>query len=173
MTERARPADAAAAPDAGPVPAEGQVPGAGRSSALLRAREALIAAADALCEAHDYAGAAGTLRVALERWPDGDPGRLAVIDRLARCAELCSEHAAAIELLGSLADGHATAGDLPSLGAARRRLATVHELCGDWTAALAAREAAAASFAQAGQAGEAAADRLEVATQLRNASRYA
>jgi DNA-binding CsgD family transcriptional regulator len=173
MTERARPDAATAAPDAGPVPAEGQVPGADRSSALLRAREALIAAADALCDAHDYAAAARTLRVALDRWPDGDPGRLAVIDRLARCAELCSEHAAAIELLGSLADCHAASGDLLSLAAVRRRLATTHELCGDWAAALAAREAAAASFAEAGQAGEAAADRLEVATHLRGAARYA
>src|ERR1700728_2133698 len=84
-------------------------------AALLRAREALIAAADALCDAHDYPAAARTLRVALDRWPDGDPGRLAVIDRLARCAELCSEHAAAVELLLILADSHAASGDLVSL----------------------------------------------------------
>src|SRR5690242_11122993 len=107
-----------------PVPRQAAVPGDGRESALLRAREALIAAADALCEAHDYAGAARTLRVALGRWPDGDPGRLAVIDRLARCAELCSEHAAAIELLESLADGYRKSGDVMSLAAVQRRLAT-------------------------------------------------
>src|ERR1700735_5658796 len=115
MTEWARPADAIAVPDAGPVPAEGQAPGADRAAPLTRARAALHAAADALCDAHDYPAAARTLRVALDRWPDGDPGRLAVIDRLARCAELCSEHAAAIELLLILADGHAASGDLLSL----------------------------------------------------------
>jgi DNA-binding CsgD family transcriptional regulator/tetratricopeptide (TPR) repeat protein len=176
VTERARPGGAAAVPAGGLAPAEGtegQAPGAGRASVLLRAREALIAAADALCEAHDYAGAARTLRVALDRWPDEDPGRLAVIDRLARCAELCSEHAAAIELLGSLAGRHAASGDLLSLAAVQRRLATAHELCGDWTAALADREAAAESFARAGHAAEAAADRLAVAVHLRGAARYA
>src|SRR5580704_5375103 len=158
MTERARPGEATAAPATGPVPAEGQAPGPDRASALPRARSALIAAADALCDAHDYAAAARTLRVALDRWPDRDPGRLAVIDRLARCAELCSEHAAAIELLASLADGHAASGDLLSLAAVQRRLATAHDLGGAWAAALADRQAAAASFARAGHAVEAAHD---------------
>jgi DNA-binding CsgD family transcriptional regulator len=170
MSEQARAGDCPAAPTVG---AAGQSPGDERASAPQRAREALIAAADALCDARDYAGAARTLQVALDRWPDGDPGRLAVIDRLARCAELCSEHAAAIELLRSLADGHGLSGDLLSLAAVRRRLATAHELGGDWDAALADREAAASAFAQAGQAGEAAADRLAVAAHLRGAARYA
>ena len=173
MTERARPVDAATAQAAGPVPAGEQVPGAGRPAALLRAREALITAADALCDAHDYAAAAQTLRVALDHWPTEEPGRLAVIDRLARCAELCSEHTAAIELLNSLADGHAKAGDLLSLATVQRRLATAHELCGDWAAALADREAAAVSFDRAGHAADAAADRLTIAVQLRGAARYA
>jgi DNA-binding CsgD family transcriptional regulator len=167
------PAGNSAVPAVNPVPARERAPDGGQVPALLRAREALVAAADALCEAHDYAAAARTLRVALDRWPDGDPGRLAVIDRLARCAELCSEHAAAIDLLRSLAEGHEASGDWLSLGAVRRRLATAHELCGDWAAALRDREAAAAAFARAGQAGEAAADRLAVAVQLRNAARYA
>jgi DNA-binding CsgD family transcriptional regulator len=155
-----------------PVPSEGAAPGGGREPALLRAREALISAADALCDAHDYAGAARTLRIALDRWPDGDPERLAVVDRLARCAELCSEHATAIELLRSLTDAHEASGDQVSLAAAQRRLATAHELRGDWAAALAAREAAAASFGRAGDLGEAAADRLAVAAHLRGAARY-
>jgi DNA-binding CsgD family transcriptional regulator len=160
-------------PATGPVRDGEQAPGADRASALLRARQALIAAADALCDAHDYTGATGTLRVALDRWPDGDPARLAVIDRLARCAELCSEHAVAIELLRSLADGYAASGDLLSLAAVQRRLATAHDLGGDWAAALADRQAAAASFARAGHAVEAATDRLTIAAHLRNAARYA
>ena len=86
MREQAAAGDAAPRPTGRPVPSEGAAPGDGRVPALLRAREALIAAADALCDAHDYAGAARTLRVALGHWPDGDPERLAVIDRLARCA---------------------------------------------------------------------------------------
>jgi DNA-binding CsgD family transcriptional regulator/tetratricopeptide (TPR) repeat protein len=162
-----------AAPAVSPVPAGEQAPGGGQAAALRRAREALVAAADALCDAHDYPAAAQALRVALDRWPDGDPGRLSVIDRLARCAELCSEHAAAIELLLILADGYAASGDPLSLAAVQRRLATAHELRGDWAAALADREAAAAALDLAGQAGEAAADRLTVAAHLRGAARYA
>src|SRR5262249_1306942 len=60
-----------------------------------------------------------------------------------------------------------------SHAAVQRRLATAHELCGDWTAALAAREAAAASFTRAGRAADAAADRLAVAVHLRGAARDA
>jgi DNA-binding CsgD family transcriptional regulator len=172
MREHATPGGSAPRTAASPVPSTGAAPGDGPGPALLRAREALIAAADALCDAHDYAGASRTLRVALDRWPDGDPARLAVIDRLARCAELCSEHATVIELLRSLADAHEKSGDLASLAAVQRRLATAHELRGDWAAALAAREAAAATFGRAGEPGQAAADRLAVAAHLRGAARY-
>jgi len=171
MREQGAAGDDAPGPTVNPVPSEGKAPG-DRGPALRRARAALVAAADALCDAHDYAGAARTLRVALDRWPAGDPERLAAIDRLARCAELCSEHAAAIELLGTLTHAYAATGDLTSLAAAQRRLAVAHELCGDWTAARAAREAAAVSFARAGQRGEAAADRLAVAVHLRGAAHY-
>ena len=173
MGERVAADGGRAVPTVHPVPAGERAPDGDQAPALLRAREALVTAADALCEAHDYSGAARTLRVALDRWPDGDPGRLTVIDRLARCAELCSEHAAAIDLLRSLADAHAASGDLLSHAAIQRRLATAHELCGDWTAALADREAAAVSFARAGHRAAAAADRLAVAAHLRLAARYA
>lgn len=178
MREQAASGDGAFVPAVSPAQEEATAAEEGpaqrddRAPPLLRAREALIAAADALCDANDYARAARTLRVALDRWPDGDPERLAVIDRLARCAELCSEHAEAIELLRSLADAHAASGDLASLGAVQRRLATAHELSGDWVPALAAREEAAASFGRAGQLGEAAADRLTIAAHLRGAARY-
>src|SRR6185437_4435236 len=121
-----------------------------------------IEAADALFDTHDYAGADRTLRLALDLDPDGAaagwPRRFPVIDRLARCAEMRSEHSAAIGLLRELAAGHRACGDLTAFAGAQRRLATVHELGGDWGAALASREAAAAAFRQAGLAGEAAAD---------------
>jgi DNA-binding CsgD family transcriptional regulator len=182
MREQAASGDSESVTTVSPVPDEGAAPGDGRTPAartldarepaLGRARAALIAAADALCDAHDYAGAALTLRVALDRWPDGDPERLAVIDRLARCAELCSEHAAALALLRSLADAYGASGEPLALAAVQRRIATAHELSGDWTAALAAREAAAVSFWRAGNLGEAATDRLAVAAHLRGAARY-
>lgn len=145
----------------------------GREPARRRARAALLRAADALFDASDYASAARTLRIALDCW-DGDPaGRLAVVDRLARCAEMSAEHAKAGALLRELADGYQRGGDLAAFAGASRRLATLHELGGDWTAALAAREAAATAFADSGQPGEAAADRLAVAAHLRSAARYA
>jgi len=173
----------AGSPDEGSPSADrpgGGVPGrptaGGRDTARLRARAALIDAADALFDTHDYAGAARTLRLALDVDPDGDaadwPRRFPVVDRLARCAEMCSEHAAAIGLLRELAAGHRTCGDLAALAGAQRRLATVHELAGDWGSALAAREAAAAAFGSAGRPGEAAADRLAIAAHLRGAARY-
>jgi DNA-binding CsgD family transcriptional regulator/tetratricopeptide (TPR) repeat protein len=145
----------------------------GREPARRRARAALLHAADTLFEASDYANAARTLRIALDRW-DGDPAdRLAVVDRLARCAEMSAEHVEAGALLRELADGYQRRGDLTAFAGASRRLATLHELAGDWTAALAAREAAAAAFADSGQPGEAAADRLAVAAHLRGAARFA
>ena len=157
---------------AAPVPDKAAAQEGGRGAALLRAREALIAAADALCDAHDYAGANRTLQVALDRCPDGDPARLGVIGRLARCAEQCSEHVAAIELLRELAVGYHRGDDLASFAVVQRRLATAHELLGDWASALTAREAAASGFAQAGQRGEAATDRLAIAAHLRGTARY-
>jgi tetratricopeptide (TPR) repeat protein len=145
----------------------------GREPARRRARSALLNAADALFDACDYASAARTLRIALDSW-DGDPaGRLPVVDRLARCAEMSAEHAEAGALLRELADGYQRGGDPIAFAGASRRLATLHELGGDWTAALAAREAAAAALADCGQPGEAAADRLAVAAHLRGAARYA
>jgi predicted ATPase len=68
------------------------------------AREALIAAADAHCSVHAYRDAARALRTALEHWPahQEDDARLSVVDRLARCAEMCSEYAEAVRRLAEL-----------------------------------------------------------------------
>lgn len=146
--------------------------------AVVRASDALVAAADALYELHAYADAARTLRTALSYWPaeavdsEGARRRLDVLDRLARCAELCSEHAEAVALLAELAMRRSQSGDLAGLAAAVRRLATVQEVRGDWPAALAARERAALSFNQAGMPGEAAIDRLAVAAHQRGAASY-
>jgi DNA-binding CsgD family transcriptional regulator/tetratricopeptide (TPR) repeat protein len=142
------------------------------------AREALVAAAGQHWAVHAYADAARALRTVLEHWPgdgeDGEDGgaRLAVIDRLARCAERCSQYADAVALLRELADGYEDRGDRGALAGTHRRLALVHELRGQWEPALAARETAATGFAAAGLPAEAAIDRLAVANHLRAAASY-
>ena len=123
-----------------------------------------------------------------------------MVDQLARCAEMCSEHAEAVTLLRELADGYRDAiqdraaqdraihdgaaqdralqdgaqdrAAQGRLGGAQRRLALAHELLGQWDAALAAREAAAVAFAVAGQPAEAAVERLAAAAHLRSAASF-
>ena len=138
------------------------------------ARQALIAAADEYSAVHAYRDAARALRTALEHSPTGtdDDARLSVIDRLARCAEMCSEYADAVTLLRELADGQKRRGDLGALASCQRRLALTHELRGQWESALTAREGAAVAFSAAGLPAEAAIDRLAVATHLRAAASY-
>src|SRR5262249_29946347 len=156
---------------------------------LAGARAALVAAAAADYAVHAYRDAARALRTALDLWPPGgeDAERLAVVDQLARCAEMCAEHAEAVTLLRELADGYgaAAAKDRAAedgaardraardrLAAAQRRLALAHELLGQWDAALAAREAAAVAFAVAGRPAEAAVERLAAAAHLRSAASF-
>jgi len=166
---------------------------------LPAARAALVAAAAQDYAVHAYRDAAHALRTALDLWPPGgeDAERLAVVDQLARCAEMCAEHAEAVTLLRELADGYrgsAAQGGATQDGAtqdwaaqdgaaqdrtvqarlagAQRRLALAHELLGQWDAALAAREAAAVAFAAAGQPAEAAVERLAAAAHLRSAASF-
>ena len=145
---------------------------------LAGARTALVAAAAADYAVHAYRDAARALRTALDLWPPGgeDAERLAVVDQLARCAEMCAEHAEAVTLLRELADGYRD--DIRDraaqerLAGAQRRLALAHELLGQWDAALAAREAAAVAFAAAGHPAEAAVERLAAAAHLRSAASF-
>lgn len=149
------------------------------------ARQWLLAAAEEYRAGHAYREASGVLRLALEYWPDagagdggqlgaGQPagGRLEVIDRLAHCAEMCSEQDEAAALLEELVAGRARQGDLPVLAATYRRLAVVQELRGHWACALAARDSAAKAFDQCGQPAQAATDRLAVAAHQRSAASY-
>jgi DNA-binding CsgD family transcriptional regulator len=138
------------------------------------ARQALLAAAEEHCAVHAYRDAARALRTALEHWPpdEQDGARLSVIDRLARCTEMCSEYAEAVTLLRELADGYQRRGDLPALAGAHRRLALAHELRGQWESALTAREAAAKAYSAAGTPAEAVIDRLAMAAHLRSAASY-
>jgi DNA-binding NarL/FixJ family response regulator len=75
---------------------------------LPAARAALVAAAAQDYAVHAYRDAARALRTALDLWPPGgeDAERLAVVDQLARCAEMCAEHAEVVTLLRELADGY-------------------------------------------------------------------
>src|SRR5215475_1873245 len=75
---------------------------------LPAARAALVAAAAQDYAVHAYRDAARALRTALDLWPPGgeDAERLAVVDQLARCAEMCAEHVEAVTLLRELTDGY-------------------------------------------------------------------
>jgi DNA-binding CsgD family transcriptional regulator len=138
------------------------------------ARSALVAEAEEHYAVHAYRDAARALRTALEHWPpvEQDELRLAALDRLARCAEMCSQYADAVMLLRELADGHERRGDHRALAETFRRLALAHELRGQWESALTAREAAAAAFSAAGIPAEAALDRLAMAAHLRSAASF-
>jgi tetratricopeptide (TPR) repeat protein len=146
---------------------------------FAEARPALIAAADEHYAAHAYRDAARALRTALAHWgPDRIADRLDligpldVIDRLARCAEMCSEYTEAGALLSDLAERHEQHGDIRALADTRRRQALVQELCGQWESALASREAAATAYSAAGLPAEAAIDRLAVAAHQRSAATF-
>jgi len=136
---------------------------------FAEARSALIAAADQHYAVHAYRDAARALRTALKH---AGPDRLGVIDRLARCAEMCSEHAEASALLAELAHWYEQRGDFGALAATRRRQALVQELRGEWDLALATREAAATASSAAGLPAEAAVDRLAVAAHQRSAGAF-
>ena len=128
------------------------------------AREALIAAADAHCAVHAYRDAARALRTVLEHWPADTETTQGwrVVGSLASARRCAPEYAEAVTLLRELADGHERRGEVGCPGR-RARLALVHELRGQWEAALTAREAAAVAFSAAGLRAEAAIDRLAAA----------
>jgi predicted ATPase len=90
-----------------------------------RARPLLVEAARRYCVLHAYRDAAAAGRAALELWPEGDDeaGRLAVLQELGSCAELCGELAEAVRAWEELSD--AVLGDLPRVGETKRRLAAV------------------------------------------------
>jgi DNA-binding NarL/FixJ family response regulator len=136
-----------------------------------RARPMLIAAAESFFTLHGYREAARDLRRALEAWPEGEdePRRLAGVERLGQCAELCGELSQAIAAYGAIAESRRAAHDGKALAEAERRLASLYELQANWERALAARASAAEEFARAGLPGEAASERLAAASHLRSA----
>jgi DNA-binding CsgD family transcriptional regulator len=143
---------------------------------LDRARPVLVAAAEEHAGAHAYRDAARLLQLALDAWPSGveEARRLAVVDRLAQCAELTGEHAAAITNLRELADHPGTDGAPAAVHRAEshRRLAVQYELLGQWPLALAARETAAVAFTVAERPADSAQEYLAVAAHLRSAASF-
>ncbi len=139
-----------------------------------RARRALLDAAERSCRVHAFRDAARTFRRSLELWPEGEDeaGRLALLDRLAECAQLIGDLAAAASAWREVAEGRRVIDDARGAAEAERRLAGVYELQGNRERALAARQAAAAAFATLGRRGDAAAERLDAARHLRFLGRF-
>lgn len=135
------------------------------------ARRALVESAEAYCHVHAYREAMRAARHALELWPAGEDqaGRLALLDRLAGCAELSGDLAEASRAWREVAEAREKDGNLYALGETKRRLATVYGLQGAWERALGAHREAATAFAEHGLPGEAAAERLVAADHLEGA----
>jgi DNA-binding CsgD family transcriptional regulator len=117
---------------------------------------------------HAYRDALRAGRRAIELWPEGsnEPARLALLERVARCAQLCGELAEAIVAWREIADGRRAAGDTLGAAEAERQLATGYQLQGASERALLARRAAASAFSDGDRPGEAASELLAAATHL-------
>jgi DNA-binding CsgD family transcriptional regulator len=122
-----------------------------------RARPRLLEAARRFCDIHAYRDSAAAARKALELWPEGEDesGRLAVLDELGRCAELCGELTEAERAWEEVAAGLRESRDLRRRAEVTRRLATVYELQSASPKAAAAHSEAAELFAEVGLHAEA------------------
>jgi ATP/maltotriose-dependent transcriptional regulator MalT len=129
-----------------------------------RARPLLIQAARLSCEVHAYRDAASAARTALEVWPEGEDeaGRLALLQELGRCAQLCGEFGEAGRAWEEVAAELDGAADPQRLAEVKRGLGAVYELEGVPRKAAAARLEAADAFEAAGDDAEAAGELLLV-----------
>jgi DNA-binding CsgD family transcriptional regulator len=127
-----------------------------------RALPLLVAAARRFCQAHAYRDAAAAGRAALEIWPEGDdePGRLAVLEELGRCAQLCGELGEAGRVWEEVATCLGEEADPQRVADVKRRLATVLELEGASSRASRLRLEAADAFEASGLDAEAAGELL-------------
>jgi DNA-binding CsgD family transcriptional regulator/tetratricopeptide (TPR) repeat protein len=135
-----------------------------------RARPLLIEAARRSCEVHAYRDAASAARTVLKVWPEGkdETGRLAVLEELGRCAQLCGEFSEAGRALEEVAADLDGAADPQRLADVKRRLAAVYELEGVPRKAAAARLEAADAFESAGVHAEVAGELLLAADAVWN-----
>jgi len=140
-----------------------------------RAREALLAAAQASEAVHAHRDAMRAAREALELWPEDESEELRTetLRRYGRCAELVGELGEATKAWRELAAGSERGGNRLEYAEAQRRLAAVYELGGEREQAFAARRLAAEAFAEAEQPAEAALERLAMADHHRRGARYA
>jgi DNA-binding CsgD family transcriptional regulator len=139
-----------------------------------RARAALVRAARDSEAMYAYRDAAGAGRQALELWPEDEDaaGRIDLLERYARCAELAGELQEAIKAWRELAAVRSAAGDELDFACAQRRLAGVHELKGEREAAFAARRVAVDAFTAAGRPADAAVEHLAMANHRRTGAKY-
>jgi DNA-binding NarL/FixJ family response regulator len=138
---------------------------------VAEARAALVRAAHEACEVHAYRDAARAARRALDLWPadeDGE-GRLALVERLADCAELSGDLTAAALAWREIAAARRARDEGARAAAAQARLAAVAARRGESRQAVAAALAAAAGFAIVGDHGAAARERLLAAAFLQSA----
>ena len=131
------------------------------------ARSAFLVAAQDFQAAHAYRDALEWCRRALELWPPGEEAaRLELLERLAQCAELSGELAAAASAWGEVAAERRRQGDPRVAAEVERRLAMVYELQALPERALDARQRAAEGFADAGADADAAAEFLAAVSHL-------
>ena len=120
------------------------------------------------CAVHAYRDAATAARAALELWPEGEdePDRLAVLEQLGHCAQICGELSEAGRAWEEVAASLDRIADRQRRADVMRRLATVYALEGAWGRAATARQEAAEAFEAAGGHADAAGEWLQVARAL-------
>jgi len=140
----------------------------------LRARGALLRAADESRAVGAHRDAARAGRQALELWPEGEDAdaRIEALTSYARSAELSAELAEAARAWREICAIRSAAEAPEGLAHAQRKLASIFDLRGDRSAATAARQAAAANFDTAEMPAEAATERLALAGYDRAGARY-
>jgi DNA-binding CsgD family transcriptional regulator len=132
-----------------------------------RARPALVAAAEEFHAVHAYRDALEWFRRALDLWPASDEqGRLALLERLGRCAELSGDLGAATRAWEEVAEARRAAGDTGAAAELTRRLAVAYDLQGAAERALTARQRAAEGFTLVRRDADAAAELLAAVSQL-------
>jgi DNA-binding NarL/FixJ family response regulator len=133
-----------------------------------RACHALVEVAGAFASVHGHRDALVAAKRAAEIWPEGqdEQGRLALLERIALCAQLCGKMEESATAWRELADCRRLADDVLGAAEALSQLAATYELQGAVARALSARRDAAGAFSRSGLPGEAAAELLAAAAHL-------
>jgi predicted ATPase/DNA-binding CsgD family transcriptional regulator len=132
----------------------------------------LLEAAEASSHLHAYRDAATAFHRALDEDRGVLPSRVAVLERLATCAELSGAPGEAARVWDTAAAIRSADGRQDLAGQDHRRRALALEVEGRWRRAIEARLSAAEAFQEAGLPGESATDRLAAAAHLRSAASF-